>query len=321
MSLTTFTRQTVRVHRMEWAAEDTMIIELRSLDGRPLPSFTAGSHIEVVIPLGITRAYSLANDPAESHRWVLGVVLEAKSRGGSRFLHRDLHVGDTIDVIGPHNHFELDEDDGGLSVLIAGGIGVTPILTMAYRLKALGRPFEFHYAVRTLARAAFLDEVRAVCGPALYLHIDADVGAPLDVQALVDAAPADSHFYCCGPLPMLKAFEAATVLRPLDCVHFEYFRPPPPPNTDSAFEVELASTGEVFVVPPGRSILEVLNAVGAYTAGSCTEGVCGACEVKVLSGIPDHRDTVLKPREKELNRKMMICVSRAKSERLVIDVD
>jgi vanillate O-demethylase ferredoxin subunit len=120
---------------------------------------------------------------------------------------------------------------------------------------------------------------------------------------------------------MLKAFEAATVLRPLDCVHFEYFRPPPPPNTDSAFEVELASTGEVFVVPPGRSILEVLNAAGAYTAGSCTEGVCGACEVKVLAGIPDHRDTVLKPREKELNRKMMICVSRAKSERLVIDVD
>ncbi|WP_237154009.1 PDR/VanB family oxidoreductase [Oryzibacter oryziterrae] len=311
----------MRVHRIEWAAEGTIIIDLRNPDGSPVTPFTAGAHIELLMPsIGITRAYSLANDPAETHRYVLGVVLEPKSRGGSRFLHRELRVGDTIDVQGPHNHFPLD-DTNDHSVLIAGGIGVTPILTMAHRLKAMGKSFEFHFAVRDLSRAAFLDEVKAVCGDRLHLHIDAEVGRPLNIPGIVAKAPAHSHFYCCGPLPMLHAYEEATKDLPDDNVHLEYFKAPPPAVGGGAFEVEIASTGEVFTIPPEKTILEVLSDAGAYFGSSCAEGVCGSCECKVLKGEPDHRDSVLTARQKATNKVMMICVSRAKSERLLIDVD
>ncbi len=312
-------RSSLRVHRIEWAADGILEIELRAPDGADLPAFDAGAHVDLILPDGQSRSYSLANDPAERHRWVLGVALDAASRGGSRYLHRELRVGQILPVEGPRNHFPLDET-AAHSVLIAGGIGITPMAAMASRLAGLGRSFAFHYAVRDRSRAAFLDRVRDLA-PAFALHVDAEAGAPLDIAAIVAAAPEGAHFYCCGPLPMLAAFEASTAGVPPERVHLEYFKAKPVEAAQSTgFEVEIAGTGRVLSVPADRSIVEVLEGAGLKTSASCHEGICGSCEVKVVSGEPDHRDQVLTAAEKSANKTMMICVSRSKSPRLVIEL-
>lgn len=312
-------RSSLRVHRIEWAAEGILEVELRDPSGADLAAFGAGAHVDLVLPNGITRSYSLANDPAERHRFVLGIGLDPSSRGGSRFVHRDLRVGETLTVIGPRNHFPLDEA-AAHSVLIAGGIGITPMAAMASRLAGLGRSFAFHYAVRDRSRAAFLDRVSAL-SPSLALHVDAEVGGPLDIAGIVAAAPPGTHFYCCGPLPMLAAYEAATAGLPAEQVHLEYFKAKPvEAAAATGFEVEIAGTGRVLEVPPEKSIAEVLEAAGVKTGISCQEGICGSCEVKVVSGEPDHRDQVLTAAEKASGKTMMICVSRSKSPRLVIEL-
>jgi vanillate O-demethylase ferredoxin subunit len=312
-------RSTLRVHRIEWAAEGILEVELRDPTGGDLPAFDAGAHVDLALPNGISRSYSLANDPAERHRWVLGIGLDPSSRGGSRFVHRDLRVGETLTVVGPRNHFPLDES-AAHSVLIAGGIGITPMAAMASRLASLGRSFEFHYAVRDRSRAAFLDRVSAIA-PRFALHVDAEAGHPLDIGGIVAAAPAGAHFYCCGPLPMLAAYEAATETLPAEQVHLEYFKAKPvEAAAATGFEIEIAGTGRVLEVPPEKSIADVLEAAGLKTGISCQEGICGSCEVKVVSGEPDHRDQVLTAAEKAAGKTMMICVSRAKSPRLVIEL-
>lgn len=312
-------RSSLRVHRIEWAAEGILEVELRDPSGADLAAFGAGAHVDLVLPNGITRSYSLANDPAERHRFVLGIGLDPASRGGSRYVHRDLRVGDTLTVIGPRNHFPLDET-AAHSVLIAGGIGITPMAAMASRLASLGRSFAFHYAVRDRSRAAFLDRVSALA-PSFALHVDAEAGGPLDIAAIVADAPAGSHFYCCGPLPMLAAYEAATAGLPLAQVHLEYFKAKPvEAAAATGFEVEIAGAGRVLEVPPEKSIADVLEAAGLKTGISCQEGICGSCEVKVVSGEPDHRDQVLTAAEKASGKTMMICVSRSKSPRLVIEL-
>lgn len=312
-------RLSLRVHRIEWAAEGILAVELRDPAGADLPAFTAGAHVDLILPNGQTRSYSLANDPAERHRYVLGVGLDAASRGGSRFIHRDLRVGQMLAVEGPRNHFPLAED-APFTVLIAGGIGITPMVAMAQRLAILGRPFTLHHAVRDPSRAAFLDLVRARAGD-VRLHVDAVAGGPLDIAAIVAAAPAGAHFYCCGPLPMLAAFEAATAGLPAERVHLEYFQARPrEAAADTAFEVELAKSGRVLVVPPGSSIADVLEKSGIRVATSCCEGICGSCETRLVSGEPDHRDSVLTAAEKAANATLMICVSRARSARLVLDL-
>ncbi|MDK9696906.1 MAG: PDR/VanB family oxidoreductase [Siculibacillus sp.] len=312
-------RSTLRVHRIEWAAEGILEVDLRDPAGADLPAFTAGAHVDLVLPNGITRSYSLANDPVERHRFVLGIGLDPASRGGSRHVHRDLRVGELLTVLGPRNHFPLDETVAH-SVLIAGGIGITPMAAMASRLAHLGRSFEFHYAVRDPSRAAFLDRVRGLA-PRFALHVDAEVGRPLDIAAIVAAAPAGAHFYCCGPLPMLAAYEAATAGLPPERVHLEYFKAKPvEAAAATGFEIEIAGTGRVLEVPPEKSIADVLEAAGVKTGISCQEGICGSCEVKVVAGEPDHRDQVLTAAEKASGRTMMICVSRSKSPRLVIEL-
>ena len=312
-------RSTLRVHRIEWAAEGILEIDLRDPTGAEVPAFTAGAHVDLVLPNGITRSYSLANDPDERHRFVLGVGLDPTSRGGSRFVHRDLRVGDIVPVLGPRNHFPLDES-AGHSVLIAGGIGITPMAAMASRLAALGRSFEFHYAVRERSRAAFLDRVSGL-SPRFCLHVDAEAGRPLDIGEIVAGAPAGAHFYCCGPLPMLAAYETATAGLAPEQVHLEYFKAKPvEAAATTGFEIEIAGTGRVLEVPPEKSIADVLEAAGVKTGISCQEGICGSCEVKVVAGEPDHRDQVLTAAEKASGKTMMICVSRSKSPRLVIEL-
>lgn len=311
-------RAALRVHRIEWAADGVLEIDLRDPTGAELPAFAAGAHVDLVLPNGLARSYSLANDPAERHRYVVGVGLDPASRGGSRWLHRDLRVGEMLLVEGPRNHFPLDES-AAHTVLIAGGIGVTPIVAMASRLAALGRSFEVRYAVRERSRAAFAERLAALA-PRFDLHVDAEAGGPLDIAAIVAAAPAEAHFYACGPLPMLAAFEAATAGLPPERVHVEYFKAKPvEAAATSAFEVEIAGTGRVFHVPADRSIVDVLEEAGVHTSASCHEGICGSCECRVVAGEPDHRDQVLTAAEKAAGKTMMICVSRSKGPRLVIE--
>ena len=204
----------------------------------------------------------------------MGVKLDAKTRGGSRWLHEQARVGALFQVGGPRNNFPLAED-AAHTVLIAGGIGVTPVWCMAQRLDAIGARFELHYAVRTRADAAFLAELEAMA-PRARLHVDAGAEGVLDVAAIVAAAPTDAHLYCCGPAPMMAAFEAATADRPAGQAHVEYFSAAPPAPIQGGFVVSLARSGRKFVIPPGTTILETLRKAGLTLTSSCEQGVCGA---------------------------------------------
>ncbi|MFS3137287.1 PDR/VanB family oxidoreductase [Gluconacetobacter sacchari] len=309
----------VRASVLKWEARDVVSLELRALDGGPLPPFTAGSHIDLFLANGITRSYSLSNDPAETHRYVVGVAHDANSRGGSRYIHETLRIGAEFEIGRPRNHFSLDETTND-HVFIAGGIGITPILSMMRRLHALGNRPELYYAVRDHARLSFADEIRALSREPVF-HIDSEAGGYLDIASIVEAHPG-ADFYCCGPTPMLDTFEKATAHLPESRVHLERFSAAPVKATgvEASFQVECAKSGKVFEIPPDKSIADVLEAAGVPVTSSCREGVCGSCETRVISGLPVHRDSVLSKSEKVANKTMMICVSRCQSGRLVLDL-
>ena len=313
----------VRLHAIRYEAQGIHSFELRALPGHELPGFTAGAHIDVHLPNGLVRSYSLCNPQSERHRYVVAVSHAPDSRGGSRLMHGSLRVGDTMTVGAPRNNFALDEE-AAHSVLIAGGIGITPVWCMIQRLRELGRSWALHYAARSRQGAAFLDALRPLGEPVhtdLHFNFDQEAGGQLlDLSAIVQAAPAGTHFYCCGPLPMLAAFEQATAGLPREQVHVEYFSAKDAPDTSGGFTVELARSGLTIQVPPGKTILDAVLDQGVDVPYSCTEGVCATCETRVLAGIPDHRDVVLSPEEQASNQTMMICCSGAKSERLVLDL-
>lgn len=310
----------MRVQRIEWEAEGVISVELRRPDGAPLPEFTAGAHIDIHLPNGLVRSYSLSGDQSDRQRYIVGVGLDAASRGGSLYIHNQLRVGQILQIAGPRNHFPLVEDAERV-VFIAGGIGITPMFCMMRRLNVLGRKFELHYATRNRQRMAFLASLQAL-GP-VHIHCDDEQGGrPLDLVAIIQKHPVGTHFYCCGPTPMLTAFEQATAHLPADLVHVEYFSPKPqdPAAESSTFTVVLARTGREYVIPADKSILDVLAHQGVKVDSSCQDGICGTCETRVLEGVPDHRDSVLTKAEREANKSMMICVSRCKGERLVLDL-
>lgn len=318
--MTDHTARNMRIHRMEWAARDVLEIELRLPEGGEVPAYEPGAHIDLTLPNGITRSYSIKGNPDLRDRIVVGVGLDAASRGGSSFIHRTLRVGDILPVAGPRNHFPLVEDAPKV-VLIAGGIGVTPMVCMARRLAALGRDFAFHYAVRSADRAAFLDELRTLGeGPAL--HVDETAGGPMDIAAAIAGQPEGTHFYCCGPTGMLAAFEAATAHLPEDHVHVEYFTPKviEIEGEDRPITVVLNRSGKTIEVAPDQSIANAIQQAGVSVDTSCEDGICGTCETRVLDGMPDHRDSVLTKSEQEAGKTMMICVSRCKGGRLVLDI-
>jgi ferredoxin-NADP reductase len=308
----------VRVKSITYEAEDVISLDLRPVGPETLPPFTAGAHIELHLRNGQPRNYSLANAQTESHRYYVTVQNDPASRGGSRFIHEQVRAGDILTISPPRNNFSLVED-AAESVLIAGGIGITPIWCMVQRLVALGRKWRMFYAVRSRGRAAFLQELLAL--DQVHAHFDDESGGTfLDLDAIVrDAAPG-SHFYCCGPLPMLAAFERATAGVPAERVHVEYFSAKEPIDASGGFEVVLARSGRTVFVPEHSTILDALLASGVEAGHSCLEGVCGTCETKVLEGIPDHRDVVLTAQERASNRTMMICCSGSKSGRLVLDL-
>jgi tetrachlorobenzoquinone reductase len=308
----------MRLTAITYAAEQVHIYEFRPVSGASVPPFTAGAHVDLHLPNGLVRQYSIANAQGERHRYVLGVKRDAAGRGGSRFLHDDLRVGTVVKVGGPRNNFPLVEA-AAHSVLIAGGIGVTPIVSMVARLRSLARPWELHYAVRRRGEAAFLDELLAGDGH-VRLHVDEEQGSMIDVAAIVRAAPEEAHLYCCGPTPMLEAFAAAAASRPAERVHFEYFSSAFAPAVESGFIVELARSKVRVEVPPGQTILEALRARGLEVQSSCEQGICGSCETRVLAGEPDHRDMLLSDEEKATNQVMMICCSGSRSAILVLDL-
>ena len=308
----------LRVTGIAWKADAVRTIELRSPAGAPLPSFDAGSHVDLHLPTGLVRSYSLTNATSERDRYVVGVARDRASRGGSSFIHDHLRVGDILRVGPPRNLFKLDEQ-APASVLIGGGIGVTPLICMAHRLNELGREWTIHYAVRSRDEAAFMRELRGY-GERLHLHCDDEHGAVLDLRPIVERASPDTQLYCCGPNAMMRTFGDLT--RHLDPgrIHVEHFSPMETAAVDGGFLVELARSGRTIAVPQGSTILETLTNAGFVLANSCQQGVCGTCETRVISGIPDHRDSILTTNERNSNKTMMICCSGSKSERLILDL-
>lgn len=300
-----------------WKSDAIRSIELRPVQEEPLPAFDAGSHIDLHLPTGLVRSYSLTNPQGERHRYVIGVGRDRASRGGSSYLHDQLRVGDILGVSPPRNLFKLAED-APAAVLIAGGIGVTPTVCMAARLTELGRPWTLHYAVRSRSEAAFLPDLEGY-GERLHLHCDDENGGVLDLKPIVASAPPEAHLYCCGPTPMMQAFGDLT--RPLDPdrIHVEHFTPLESAAVEGGFLVELARSGRTVAVPHGSTILEALANAGFLLPNSCQQGVCGTCETRVLAGVPDHRDSIMTPSERAANKTMMICCSGSLSERLVLD--
>src|SRR6185437_12952245 len=311
------------IKRISFEAESINSFELVAPAGGDLVAFTAGSHIDLYLSNGMIRSYSLVNDPSERSRYVIAVNKDAASRGGSRFVHETLRAGDLITISHPRNNFVLQENTTH-SILIAGGIGITPLLSMIRRLKALGRSWELFYAARTRVAAAFLDELsglRRDVQEKLHLNFDQEpTGNMLDLAAIVRNAPGDAHLYCCGPVPMLEAFEAATRDRPAEQVHVEYFKAREKPAAEGGFEVKLARSNRIIKVGAGKTILNALLDAGIAVNCACTEGVCGTCETRVIEGMPDHRDLFLGKAEQAANNTMMICCSGSKSDTLVLDL-
>ncbi|MGJ7918265.1 PDR/VanB family oxidoreductase [Massilia sp. LXY-6] len=312
-------RLQVRLQSVSYATRDILVYEFVRPEGGPLPAVGAGAHVDVHLANGITRSYSLLHAGDTPHRYVVGVKRDPNSRGGSRYMHDELRVGTLLELSQPRNHFPLAEQ-AAHTVLIAGGIGITPILCMAERLERIGASFELWYASRSRADLAFLPEL-ARFGERVRVHVDDEANAVLDMAAIVAAAPADAHFYCCGPGPMLASYEAAAAGRAPETVHLERFGASQPVATSGdGFVVALARSGIELRVPTESTLLQVLTSNGIAIESSCEAGICGCCEVGVLEGEVDHRDEVLTPAQRAGNRSMMVCCSRAKSARLVLDL-
>ena len=318
-------RLTLRVRALTWEAEGILGIELVPADpATTLPPAQAGAHTVLHLPpeAGVaSRSYSLIN-PGEPGRWQLAVNRDAASRGGSRWLHAQLRPGALLQAEPPKNLFPLVED-APHTVLIAGGIGITPLLAMARRLTALGRPWTLHQAARSRAQAPFVDTLQALArqaGARHHLHLDDEAGRVLDLPAIIAALPEGAHLYACGPKPMLAAFEAATAALPPGRAHLEHFSGVEAPAGGAGFTVKLHRSGQRIAVAPGQTILAALQAAGHEPLYSCGQGICGTCQVRVLAGQPDHRDLVQSDDEKAANTHIMVCCSGALSPELELDL-
>lgn len=312
----------VLVQQIRLEATGVHSFDLVRDDGAPLPSFTAGAHIDVKIRNGLVRSYSIVNAPQQEGYYRIAVKLERDGRGGSQWFHEQLRVGQRIGISPPENTFPLTED-APLSVLVAGGIGITPLLSMIGRLNALDRRWELHYSAKHPDAMPFRSEVLALAGRSanrLTLAYTANGDARLDIGRIVDEAPANAHVYCCGPDSMIDAFVAAAARRRSESIHFERFASRLAPATSGGFEIRLRSTGQRMFVPTGKSILDVLLEAGLDVPYSCTQGICGSCKLGLIDGAPDHRDECLGDDERAANRSIIVCCSGARSEYLVLDL-
>lgn len=315
------------IRKIEEAAAGIRVFELVSIDGTPLPEFTAGAHIDVHLPAGIVRQYSLCTHPQQNDAYVIAVQNAADSRGGSRAMHA-LRVGDTLRIGGPRNHFPLAHD-ARHSVLLAGGIGITPLLCMAERLAHGQASFELHYCVRDRARAAFLDRLAAppLKGRCTLYTDDTPADDRIDFAHVVRAPSPGSHLYVCGPAGFMEHALAAAKRAGWQesHLHREYFSAPTAeagdnPATQHAFSVRLARSGTVVRVAEQQTVVQALAAHGVHIETSCEQGVCGTCLTRVLAGEPDHRDLYLTDDERARNDQFQPCCSRSQSGELVLDM-
>ena len=298
-------------------ADEVVLLTLRRPDGGPLPAWAPGAHVDLVPAGGPVRQYSLCGDPADTSAWKVAVLREAGGRGGSRHVHDVLAVGQHVEVSEPRNHFELVEAKRYL--FIAGGIGITPILPMIAWARAAEQDWRLVYGGRTRSSMAFRAELERLAG--VEIHPQDECGL-LDLDAVLGQPSPGTAVYCCGPEALLRAVEQRCAHWPRGSLHVERFSPKTGAAQGSSeeFEVELAQTRTVLRVPAGRSVLDVVEAEGVPVLSSCREGTCGTCETVVLDGVPDHRDSVLTPEDQESGDVMMICVSRSRSTRLVLDL-
>lgn len=312
-------RLTLTVLSRRIASDGVVVLDLGLTDGGDLPEWAAGSHIDVELPNGLIRQYSLCGSPSDRVRWTIGVLREPESRGGSAFIHDILREGVGVKLVGPRNHFSLQPSPN--YIFVAGGIGITPIIPMIEAAEAAGANWTLAYGGHTRASMAFLDKL-SVYGDRVKIQPFDEVGH-IDLASLLDQPTADTLVYACGPEPLLVAVEEKCERWPHGSLHLERFsaKPLEAPTYEGPFEIEAGRSGQVFTVLPDQSIMEVLEEAGFDVLCSCREGVCGSCETGLLSGRADHRDSVLSDDEKERNDRLMVCISRSRTgERLVLDI-
>ncbi|SAK68072.1 oxidoreductase [Caballeronia temeraria] len=315
----------VRVDALREEAHGVRSFSISRVDGLPFEAYEPGAHIDVTSPSGITRQYSLCGDPACRDSHLFAVKKEEQSRGGSRSLHDEVSIGSELSIGAPRNLFRLEE---GVSehILIGAGIGITPLLSMAYRLVAIGAPFALHYFARSEAHAAFLPLLaRAPFDKHVKLHFGVEPDALFDeLDACLQDADENAHVYTCGPSPFMDVVVNAAQKRlPANAVHLERFKAEPQADTETSldtFDVQLASTGQTVRVDASTSIVDALASIGIEVDTSCGEGVCGTCMVDVVSGEPEHRDHCLSKAERASNSVICCCVSRSRSPVLVLDL-
>ncbi|MFC8856940.1 PDR/VanB family oxidoreductase [Streptomyces sp. NPDC057144] len=304
------------VGRRETAADGVLALTLRHPLGEPLPAWEPGAHVDVVLGPGLERQYSLCGDPADRTRWRIAVLRETDGRGGSAHVHEEVRTGDKLRVRGPRNNFRLER--APRYRFVAGGIGITPILPMLAAAEEAGAEWSLLYGGRTRAGLAFKRELGRY-GDRVTI-VPEDESGLLDLAPVLDDLPADTLVYCCGPGPLLDAVEARC---PAGRLRVERFRPKEAAvdaPAEAEFEVVLARSGRTVAVPPGVSVLDAVREAGVEVLYSCTEGTCGTCETEVVEGEPDHRDSVLTEEERAAGETMLVCVSRCRGRRLVLDL-
>jgi len=299
-------------------ARDVVSLRLVAPDGRDLPPWTPGAHVDLIVRDDLVRQYSLCGGLGDRGSWRVAVLHAPDSRGGSAHVHRSLAKGTTVRVRGPRNHFALVSSPRYL--FLAGGIGVTPILPMVAQAAAAGADWRLYYGGRTRASMAFAEELERH-GDRVTL-VPQDEAGLLDLDTLLGRAEPGTLVYCCGPEPLLRAVEERCAAWPPGTLHLERFgvRADAPVEGDTAFDVVLQRSGLTLTVPAGASVFDTVREAGVSVLGSCLEGICGTCETEVVEGDVDHRDSVLTAEERESGEVMMICVSRCRSGRLVLDL-
>lgn len=319
----------VQVRGATWEADGVLALQLVGVHGQPLPPWSPGAHIDLTLPSGLVRQYSLCGAPGSGNEYLIAILLEPDGRGGSQEIHTTNMVGRTLVVRGPRNQFPLVPYKRYL--FVAGGIGVTPLLAMARAVSSSGAPWSFFYGGRSRSSMAFVEDLLRLPGGSVTV-VPQDVQGLLDVRHILAGADLETGVYACGPEPMLRAVEdVCAELFPAGTLHVERFlagnagaessgEATQEAGTTATFEVELRRSGVVLTVPVGQSILDAVRDVVPEAPASCEQGFCGSCETAVLEGTPEHRDTVLTEAERKDSRTMMICVGRAKSPRLVLDL-
>jgi ferredoxin-NADP reductase len=296
---------------------------LTAPDGGTLPDFESGAHIDVMTSNGMRRSYSLAGDQTDTSQYLLGVLREPESRGGSTWIHDNVKAGDSLQITKPLNNFPLDMS-AAKHILIAGGIGITPILSMARALSAAGADYDLHYCTRSPEETAFRDDVEAAAGTRLTYHHDGGdppQGIRLD-EVLGGEQPAGTHVYVCGPRGLIDAVRETAADWPEGCVHFELFAAAPAQDwQNEPFDIYLSRRRMDVTVTADQTILEAIRATGEFVESSCEQGLCSTCQVRVISGEVEHRDQILTDEEMAKGDTMMMCVSRGKpGEKLVLDI-